>query len=76
MVLQYKTKKSLIHFDNEGTEIKINTTKISRLLLLAGQPINEKVVSYGPFVMNSTTEILTAIKDAQMGKMGILIEHF
>ncbi|MBT8189808.1 MAG: pirin family protein [Bacteroidia bacterium] len=68
--------KSLVHFNNEGTVIKLTASKISRLLLLAGQPINEEVVSYGPFVMNSTTEILTAIKDAQMGKMGILIEEF
>jgi redox-sensitive bicupin YhaK (pirin superfamily) len=32
--------------------------------------------SYGPFVMNSQTEIMTALKDSQMGKMGVLIEEF
>jgi redox-sensitive bicupin YhaK (pirin superfamily) len=43
---------------------------------LSGQPINESLSSYGPFVMNSQTEILEALKDAQMGKMGVLIEDF
>jgi redox-sensitive bicupin YhaK (pirin superfamily) len=41
---------------------------------MSGKPLNEKVVSHGPFVMNSQTEILEAMRDYQMGKMGILIE--
>jgi redox-sensitive bicupin YhaK (pirin superfamily) len=44
-------------------------------LLVSGEPLNEKVVSYGPFVMNSQTEIMEAMRDYQMGKMGVLIEN-
>jgi hypothetical protein len=36
--------------------------------------LNEDVVSYGPFVMNTQTQIMEAMRDYQMGKMGVLIE--
>jgi len=41
-----------------------------RLLLLAGVPIGEPVVHYGPFVMNSSREIEEAVRDYQTGRMG------
>ena len=48
----------------------------TRFIFVSGEPINEPIVQYGPFVMNTQTEILRAIRDAQMGKMGLLIETF
>ncbi len=42
----------------------------ARLLLLAGVPIAETVVQYGPFVMNTKDEIRQAIVDFQTGRMG------
>jgi quercetin 2,3-dioxygenase len=42
------------------------------LLLIAGAPLREPVVQYGPFVMNSKQEILEAIRDYQSGAMGKL----
>ena len=41
-----------------------------RLLLLAGEPLRERVVHYGPFVMNSDDQILQAVRDYQTGRMG------
>jgi redox-sensitive bicupin YhaK (pirin superfamily) len=55
---------------NESIELKANTE--GRLLFLAGEPINEPVASYGPFVMNYPGEIKQAIMDYEMGKMGTL----
>jgi redox-sensitive bicupin YhaK (pirin superfamily) len=44
-------------------------------LFLSGEPIQEKKESYGPFVMNNQTQIMEAMRDYQMGKMGFLVEH-
>ncbi|MFI5237169.1 MAG: pirin family protein [Ignavibacteriales bacterium] len=70
------TSKDFVWFNNDGDEIKIKSIQPSRAILLAGEPIGEEVVSYGPFVMNNHTQIMQAIKDSQMGKMGVLIEKF
>jgi redox-sensitive bicupin YhaK (pirin superfamily) len=42
----------------------------AELLLLAGEPIREEVVHYGPFVMNTEQEIMEAIADYRAGRMG------
>lgn len=64
----------LIHLANDGDGFSATATLDTRLLLLSGAPLDEKVVSYGPFVMTTQTEILEAMRDYQMGKMGVLIE--
>lgn len=40
------------------------------VLLIAGVPLNEPVVRYGPFVMNTEAEIIQAIDDYRKGRMG------
>lgn len=65
--------KQLVYFSNEGELVEIEAGKDSLMLFLAGDPINEPVVSWGPYVMNSQTEILEAMRDFQMGKMGMLV---
>lgn len=62
-------------FNSDGDGIGLNALEDTRILLLSGVPLNEKVVSHGPFVMNTETEILEAMRDYQKGKMGILIEE-
>jgi redox-sensitive bicupin YhaK (pirin superfamily) len=46
--------------------------KDARVLVLSGEPIDEPVAAYGPFVMNSKEQILQAMRDYQTGKMGHL----
>ena len=60
----------------EGQKIAIKATEDTRAILLAGQPISEKVVTHGPFVLNTESQIMEAMRDYQMGKMGYLIEEF
>jgi len=44
--------------------------KVSRFLLLSGQPLNESCVKYGPFVMNTPDQIVQAFDDYQSGTNG------
>jgi quercetin 2,3-dioxygenase len=42
----------------------------ARVLLISGEPIRERVVAYGPFVMNTEEEIIQAYQDFHSGKFG------
>lgn len=67
--------KTLYEMEKGESElVKIRAEAKSRILLLQGKPLNETVAQYGPFVMNNQTEVMQAIRDAQVGKMGVLIE--
>ena len=68
--------KDMIVYENDADNIQLQVQAKTIFIVLAGEPLNEPVESYGPFVMTNQTEIMQAIRDAQMGKMGILIEEF
>ena len=63
-----------VHFLNEGTEIAIKALEHSVILVLTGEPINEPIAQYGPFLMNNPEEIQQAISDYNQGMFGYLEE--
>ena len=63
----------MLTFQGNGDIIQIDGVSAGTILFVAGQPIQEEVARHGPFVMNNQTEILKAMRDYQMGKMGVLI---
>lgn len=65
--------QELVVFSGSGS-IEFSSHSDGEFIVLSGEPLNEKVAKQGPFVMNSETQILEAMRDYQMGKMGILIE--
>ncbi|MCE2770165.1 MAG: pirin family protein [Saprospiraceae bacterium] len=64
----------MIYFTNKGEGIGIEGLEDTEILVLCGEPIEEPLAQYGPFVMNSQTEIMEAMRDYQMGKMGFYID--
>jgi quercetin 2,3-dioxygenase len=56
--------------DTTGSGVAIEANNDAKVLLLAGEPIDEPVVGYGPFVMNTKEEIVRAIEDFNAGKFG------
>jgi redox-sensitive bicupin YhaK (pirin superfamily) len=59
---------------NDGEDFSIEATEDSIMLVLSGEPINEPIVAYGPFVMNTWEEIEQAVNDVNAGKFGVLEE--
>ena len=56
--------------EREGERLVFDVVEDTTLLLLNGEPIDEPIVGYGPFVMNTQTEIRQAVADYQNGRMG------
>jgi redox-sensitive bicupin YhaK (pirin superfamily) len=60
----------MLMFANQGRDIQVNVLEDSIALLLSGEPIDEPIVGYGPFVMNSKEEIAQAMQDFNSGSFG------
>lgn len=60
----------LVHLDRAGTQVRIEANNDATVLWLSGEPIDEPVVGYGPFVMNTEEEIHRAIDDFNRGRFG------
>ncbi len=52
-----------------GGELRLAAAAAARALVIAGAPLREPVVRYGPFVMNSEAEIHQAVRDYQTGRL-------
>ena len=59
-------------FENKGKEFTIKAEDDAEILILSGEPIDEPIASYGPFVMNTNDEIRQTIDDFNNGKFGYL----
>ena len=56
-----------------GASIKLKTEEVSKDLILNGEPIDETIVAYGPFMMRTKKEVMEAFRDFQDGQMGNLV---
>lgn len=65
---QIAEKLYLVEFGNDDEEIKVEALEDTIIIFCHGKPLNEPVVSYGPFVMNTEGEIRQAMIDYQSGK--------
>lgn len=59
-------------FERDGEHITVTAVDDSVLLVMSGEPLNEPIAQYGPFLMNTQEEIVQAIHDYQSGKFGHL----
>jgi redox-sensitive bicupin YhaK (pirin superfamily) len=59
-------------YRGKGTSITVDAAADSHLVIMSGEPINEPIARYGPFVMNRREELTQAVQDYQAGKMGHL----
>ncbi|BCX78598.1 pirin family protein [Campylobacter sp. 19-13652] len=65
----------LVSFESGEGEVRLEALgSEAKLLILAGKPLNEPVVGYGPFVMNSEEEIAQAIEDYRAGRFGEIVQ--
>ncbi|MEF3091647.1 pirin family protein [Raoultella scottii] len=60
----------LVVLSQQGETLHLNATADAKVLLLAGEPLGEPIVGYGPFVMNSKTQIAEAVRDFNSGRFG------
>lgn len=60
----------IVRLERDGSEVTIHADREAMLLVLTGTPIDEPVVGYGPFVMNSEAEIRQAAYDFNSGRFG------
>ncbi len=63
-------ENDFVLFENVGERISASATTDAELLVMSGEPIDEPVVQYGPFVMNTPGEIRDAIRDFERGDFG------
>ena len=67
---QVAREAQMVVLDRDGTGVTIEANTDATVLLLSGEPLDEPIVGYGPFVMNTQAEINKAIEDFNSGGFG------
>jgi redox-sensitive bicupin YhaK (pirin superfamily) len=67
---QVAREAQMVTLDRDGRDLAIEANSDATVLLLSGEPIDEPIVGYGPFVMNTQEEISQAMVDFNSGKFG------
>ena len=70
---QTADEAEIVRFERDGSDVTIHADRDAILLILTGEPIDEPVVGYGPFVMNSEAEIRQASYDFNSGRFGEVV---
>lgn len=71
--IQEAKHMDFVVFKNDGETITIEALENSMVFVISGEPINEPLARYGPFVMNTREEIMQAIEDVNTGKFGSIV---
>ena len=61
----------MLMLSREGSEVHLRANGDTTILVLTGEPIDEPIVGYGPFVMNTEAEIRQAIDDVNSGRFAM-----
>ena len=70
LICFYFFQVALLTQDGESFKLKASSEQDLHVFILAGEPINEPVARYGPFVMNTQEELQQAFNDYRSGKLG------
>ena len=62
-------KEEMGILSNDSDLLKIKTAGMARLIVIAGKPLGESIVQYGPFVMNTKEQIIQAVEDFRNGNL-------
>ncbi len=65
----------MVLLDSVGSNVTVEANNDAVLLLLSGEPIDEPIIGYGPFVMNTQQQIAEAIEDFNSGRFGSMDNH-